>query len=721
MDILLIEDDPYDAELIEVMLRSGDLRGVRIDRARRLSAALERLASQCYDLVLLDLTLPDEQGLDVFLALERVARDLPIVILTGLADSELARETVRRGAQDYLVKDEVEGRTLARAIHLALERKHLQAESLRLRHEAEEMQRRKSEFVAMVSHELRNPMTGIVGFIHLLSKTTLDPVQRDYVQAISSSSKALVELLNSLLDLSSVESGNLSLESSPFALRELLEEVAMQSLPPIRAKGLEIVASVDPQIPDLVVGDALRFRQVIVNLLSNAIKFTENGYVGISARLRSSVDDEVVIRFVVEDSGRGIPEEKKAAVFQAFTQAKSEDRGRGAGLGLAISQQLIQAMGGVLGLESVAGQGTVFWFDLPFPVHAPTQLSHRFEGRRVLVAESHPPTREALVYAVERMGGLAVQVQNAVEFSHKVQLEDWSLVIVDEPNCGAAKNLTLPCLLHSYPNGDGDPSGLKRIGRPLRLADLDLSQAGLLREVVPTQARAPVTGNVLVVDDDPVCARLVASVAEQCSLVCTIAHSAREAVRLMTRERYDVVVLDFQLPDRNGSELACEIRQLQPDSGGPIILALTGQDLTDRASEFDGVLLKPVEPAQLEEWFHIPQFPVSVDWSILERFRKYQKGSNSNLLRDLVQTFTDSAMQRAEALQLAALQGRQQEAQRVAHLLRGAAASVGAVAVAAVAEQIEECPQQKSLLASLRRELHRSLEQFGGFLSDVEA
>lgn len=721
MTILLVEDDPADAELIQVMLRCGDLRQARIDCARRLSSALELLACQSYELILLDLTLPDVQGLDVFLALEEVARDLPIVILTGLADSELARETVRRGAQDYLVKDEVEGRALVRAVQLALERKHLQMESLRLRREAEEMQRRKSEFVAMVSHELRNPMTGIVGFVHLLNKTPLDSIQREYVKAIQGSSKALVDLLNSLLDLSSVESGHLSLELSPFSLRELLEEVALQSLPQIRSKGLELVASIDPQIPDLVVGDALRFRQVIVNLLSNSIKFTDRGYVGISARLRSSVEGEVVVRFLVEDSGRGIPEEKKVAVFQAFTQARSEDRGRGAGLGLAISQQLIQAMGGILGLESLEGQGTVFWFDLALQVRAPSSLSRRFVGRRVLVAESHPPTREALLYALERMGGEVVAVTDSLDFNNLLQFKDWSLVILDERHRSIVERMDLPCLLLTYPDGSHHQGECTRIGRPLRLSDLDSGLTLQVKSLGPIAEPRNPSGQVLVVDDDPVCARLVASIAEQCSMACTVAHSGQEAEQHLSRQPFDVVVLDFQLPDRSGSELAREVRQLQAGFGEPILLAVSGQDLSGQGHEFDGVLLKPVEPAQLEEWFLIRRYPVSVDWSVLERFRKYQKGNNSNLLRELVQTFTDSALQRTEALHLAASQGQQQETQRVAHLLRGAAAAVGAVAVAEVAGQIEVCPDQKSLLASLRRELQRSLEEFGGFLTDAQA
>lgn len=347
--ILLIEDNPHDAELLEVVLRSEAHAEAHIERAKRLTEALERLRQGAYDLVLLDLTLPDERGLPVFQAVQEAAPHLPIVILTGLADEMLATETVRLGAQDYLVKHEVEGRTLARALTHAMQRKKLQLE-------LEEMQRRKTEFVAMVSHELRNPMTGIVGFIHLLSKTQLDEVQREYVQSVKNGARSLMELLNNLLDLSSAESGHISMDLQPLDLRECLEGVAAFTAPQARAKGLEMVASIDPRIPDEVLADNLRLRQVLINLLGNSLKFTQHGYVGLFARVRSLTDREVVVRFVVEDSGRGIPIDKKASIFQAFTQAHRDDRACGAGLGLSISQQLIGAMGGVLGVESQLGE-----------------------------------------------------------------------------------------------------------------------------------------------------------------------------------------------------------------------------------------------------------------------------------------------------------------------------------------------------------------------------
>ncbi|MCA9790179.1 MAG: response regulator, partial [Candidatus Eremiobacteraeota bacterium] len=272
MNVLLIEDSPTDAELLEFKLAQRGNGEIRLEVVSRLADGLARLDERGFDLVLLDLSLPDAQGLGTFQKLNQNANAsrLPIIVLTGLADSQLAIDTVREGAQDYLVKDEVDGRILLRSLHYAVERKKVQMEALRLRHEAEEMERRRSEFLAMVSHELRNPMTGILGYGHLLSKTRLDLLQREYAEAICSGAKSLVALLNNLLELSSAEAGQVRLESQPTALREVLEETVALQLAQVRTKGLELVATVDPAIPDTVMSDPLKLRQVLLNLMTNA-------------------------------------------------------------------------------------------------------------------------------------------------------------------------------------------------------------------------------------------------------------------------------------------------------------------------------------------------------------------------------------------------------------------------------------------------------------------
>lgn len=688
--ILLIEDNPNDAELLEVSLRSEAHAEAQIDRVKRLSEALERLGGTHYDLVLLDLTLPDERGLPVFLAVQEAAPHLPIVILTGLADESLATETVRLGAQDYLVKHEVEGRTLARALTHAIQRKKLQFE-------LEEMQRRKTEFVAMVSHELRNPMTGIVGFVHLLSKTPMDEVQREYVQAIKNGSKSLLDLLNNLLDLSSAESGHISLDLQPLDLRDCLEGAAAFTAPQARAKGLEMVASIDPRIPDEVLADNLRLRQVLINLLGNSLKFTERGYVGLFARLRAQSQDEVLVRFVVEDSGRGIPPDKRASIFQAFSQAHRDDRAQGAGLGLSISQQLISAMGGVLGVESQLGEGTAFWFDLHFSLSKPSSLTQRLQGLRVLVQETQPQMAEALIFALAQMGAV-VQTQPG---------EGCDLIVSDRP----LPRSPVPHLVCSHDRSLSLPMQARYISRPLKLSDLEpiRSAAPIAEAYVAIEA---IAGRLLVVEDDPLCAQLVKAVAKQCGYACDHAQDGVQALNLAGSQRYDLILLDHHLPDCTGLELSQRLRSNGCDS--PLI-SLSGSHKACHPG-FQGCLEKPLNPPDLER---LLQRPPAVDWQVLERFKKFQKGPNQNLIRELVLTFTHSASERTQALRAAALSGSPQEVKRVAHQLKGSAASVGAVAVAEAAGRLEEAPDQPRLIQSLDFEVARSLLSFRQYLEET--
>ncbi|MFN8609724.1 MAG: response regulator [Vulcanimicrobiota bacterium] len=687
---MLIEDNPNDAELLEVSLRSEAHAEAHIERVKRLAEALDRLRDGNYDLVLLDLTLPDERGLPVFQAIQEAAPHLPIVILTGLADEMLATETVRLGAQDYLVKHEVEGRALARALTHAIQRKKLQLE-------LEEMQRRKTEFVAVVSHELRNPMTGIVGFVHLLSKTSLDEVQREYVQAIKNGSKSLLDLLNNLLDLSSAESGHISMDLQPLDLRECLEGVAAFTAPQARAKGLEMVASIDPRIPDEVLADNLRLRQVLINLLGNALKFTEHGYVGLFARLRAQTESEVLIRFVVEDSGRGIPPDKRASIFQAFSQAHRDDRASGAGLGLSISQQLIGAMGGILGVESQVGDGTAFWFDLHFGLRRPSSLTQRLRGLRVLVQETQPQMAEALIFALAQMGA-EVQTQPG---------NTCDLIVSDRPVVRSA----VPHLVCCHDRSLNLPIHARYISRPLRLADLHpLHSATPVAEIV--NSIEAVLGRVLVVDDDQLCAQLVKAVAHQCGYACDHAGDGVEALNLAAGQHYDLILLDHHLPDCTGVELS---QRLRANGCTSPQISLSGSHKACHPS-FQGCLEKPLDPPELEK---LLQRPPAVDWAVLERFKKFQKGNNQHLIRELVLTFTNSASERTQALRAAALRGSPEEVRRVAHLLKGAAASVGAVGVAEAAGHLEEAPDQPRLLQSLDYEVARSLQLFRQFLEDT--
>ncbi|MGE0496015.1 MAG: response regulator [Vulcanimicrobiota bacterium] len=734
MNVLLIEDSPTDAELLEFKLSQRGNGEINLEWVSRLADGLARLEEEGFDLVLLDLSLPDAQGLGTFQRLNQnaSASRLPIVVLTGLADSQLAIDTVREGAQDYLVKDEVDGRILLRSLHYAIERKKVQLEALRLRHEAEQMERRRSEFLAMVSHELRNPMTGILGYGHLLSKTQLDLLQREYVEAICGGAQSLVALLNNLLELSSAEAGQVRLESQPVDLREVLEETVALQLAQVRQKGLELVCTIDPAIPDRVTSDPLKVRQVLLNLLTNATKFTERGYLGVSARVRAQANQSVVVRFVVEDSGRGIPPEKKKTVFQPFSQTESSDREVGSGLGLAICQKVVQAMGGVLGVESQLGSGTAFWFDLPFNVVTPSSLNDRLRGRRVLVADHDRQVSSAHAFMLRELGAEVLRVGDAALLLKEATNQTFdALLISSEFDAGRGGQLASQLspripqrLVSDYEKRGQLPCGATFVSRPLRLADLCRPET--VGAPAPERGGRLLEGKILVVDDDPICGRLVEAIASSLGLESRLAATGARARELADRHDFQLILLDFRLPDIDGLQLAQQLRSRQPKA---LIVAVSGLSSPTAAqleeAGLDRFLAKPVAPVLLEELIRQAFTPVSaIDWATLASLKKYERGQNSNLIRDLIEAFLNTSVERSQALRTSLENDDRESLRRVAHQLKGAAASVGAALVAERSDRLENLDDPEALARvtnSLLDALDQSLTELRQYLQERAA
>ena len=275
--------------------------------------------------------------------------------------------------------------------------------------QAEAADRAKSEFLANMSHEIRTPMNGVLGMAELLSKTELTARQKTFTDVIVKSGNALLTIINDILDFSKINAGQLTLDPAPFRLAEAVEDVATLVSARVAEKNLELIVRVDPRLPEYVVGDVGRFRQVITNLLGNAVKFTERGHVLID--VAGEVKDDVAHLHVrVEDTGIGIPAEKLQNVFEKFAQVdgSSTRRHEGTGLGLAIGARLIDLMGGNIGVESELGRGSVFWFTAPLPVHASeapsTTVPVDVTGARVLVIDDNPVNREILLEQLKSWG-----------------------------------------------------------------------------------------------------------------------------------------------------------------------------------------------------------------------------------------------------------------------------------------------------------------------------
>ena len=362
--VLLIEDNAGDADLVRLRLLEGGSQ-VDVSCVDRLSAGLASLAQQPPAVVVLDLTLPDSNGPDSFRRLHDQAPDIPVVILTAVDDEEMAVKTVQQGAQDYLLKNEVDGKQLARSIRYAMER---QALLTSLETSRRQQLQFKDEFLSHVSHEMRTPLTSIHQFASILFDGLAGPVpaeQREHLQTILKSVAQLQAMIHDLLETTRAVSGKVRIEARGIAVGEVLQSSITMLQSTAQEKQIDLKLAVDEKLP-LVYADVDRVQQVVINLIGNAIKFTPPGGSILAKACLVEVDPGFVY-ISVSDTGRGISAEAKPSIFERMYQApETLDNSRtGLGLGLYIAKELVELHGGRISVTSEQGEGSTFTFTLP--------------------------------------------------------------------------------------------------------------------------------------------------------------------------------------------------------------------------------------------------------------------------------------------------------------------------------------------------------------------
>lgn len=624
----------------------------------------------------------------------------------------------------------------------------------------------KSQFIANMSHEIRTPLNAVIGFTDLLLKTSLTQRQQDFLSTIRKSSSGLLQIINDILDFSKIEAGKIALNEVSTCLRDTVEDVLTVLAPAAHEKRIELIPIIYPEVPNRILADPLRLKQILTNLVSNGIKFTHKGSVVIRVTVEQKIRSQATIKISVSDTGIGIPENYQQTLFQAFSQVDTSSTRQygGTGLGLVIAKQLVEQMNGAIGVKSQPAQGSNFWFTFQAELsdkEPSDNVITPLSGRRIAFFDMHPLARMSLGHLLNEWQTISHSVGNLNELEYVIAQAygtspfDAAIISLDfdDDSWDIANRIiaklknTYHCptiLLHNTTHEENEDAALSSkasisLTKPVRQTELHEAISLIIADPdhianrqIPDASNRPQVFNrpprILVVDDNPANLKLVSTLLGDINASVTPAKSGFEALDLLQRESFDLVLMDIQMPGMDGVETTRQIRN-KPSAYRDIpVIALTAHALDSEkknllASGMDDYLTKPVSEQQLIstilEWTDIrltrfkghqpTEEAVVSDTTLVENTQAVDfklgiklAAGKEKLARELFQMLLTSLEKEQPAIQLDYQNLDHDSMLQKVHKLHGATRYCGVPALQAATAELE---------ATLKQQQHDRIEQ----------